>query len=55
MEVRMDRETMREAIRQSAFQLFILIFVTFVGLVGISYILEPESVTAFFFDLYRRS
>lgn len=49
----MDKETMREAVRKSAFQLLILITVTFAGLIGISYILEPESVKAVFKEISR--
>lgn len=44
----MDKETMKEVIRQSAFQVLVLVVMTFAGLLAVTFILDPKSVTAFF-------
>lgn len=44
----MNKEILKEALKQSTLQILVLIVMTFVGLVGITYILDPKSVSAFF-------
>jgi hypothetical protein len=43
----MNKVTLKTVLRQSTFQLLVLVVVTIVGLAGISYIMRPESVSAF--------
>ncbi|CAG1000478.1 hypothetical protein MTYP_02839 [Methylophilaceae bacterium] len=44
----MNKVALKTVLRQSTFQLLVLVVVTIAGLVGISYIMRPESVSAFF-------
>lgn len=44
----MDRKIVRKLVIKTIIQLLILIFMTILGLIGITYILEPDSVLAFF-------
>lgn len=44
----MNKVALKTVIRQSTFQLLVLVIVTVVGLAGISYIMQPKSVSVFF-------
>lgn len=44
----MNKVALKTVIRQSTFQLLVLVVVTVVGLAGISFLMRPESVYAFF-------